>query len=563
MFKILSLIIALLVMPISRAGAENFYVTGEMASHIRYELKQQILTVEGVQQVNLSFVVPPEFSSPTYRQSINEFKLNFNPPPRERKTTTDQRGNQIVTATWTKVPPVIDVNLTFQSENRTGLGPIETSSPFPPVVLDQKIKEYLAATPQVQSDHPKIRELALRLTKDAKTQFDAVQRIISFVVDHLQYVTPPVRYDALYSLESGKGNCQNYSHLSAALLRPLGIPARIVNGITLNQPFDVAWKGGTLTFKMGQGRHSWIEVWFPDLGWAPFDPQNTQLFVSNRFIRVEVGLDNNETKNDGLMRWSQTAQTKESPSLRETINADFSRDKANLKGERQAYGPKNLLLTPEVRAPFLRVASVVPPPPPVTVIDKDKLVFDLPFLFGNLIFPEGVDFAFPHTTKTIGGTQFEMTKSFLVETAEYVTTKLTQYAQMVVLKKAVRLKDVGLALHKFGGEGWLWIDVYQDDEGKPGMPLATSEMLDAEKLPRSAGYKWVDFSFARDNPLLLPGAYWIALGFTGSPIINWFFTYGKPVGPVYGTRYKGVFEEDWSGALNYEFNYRLSGVTTR
>jgi hypothetical protein len=61
----------------------------------------------------------------------------------------------------------------------------------------------------------------------------------------------------------------------------------------------------------------------------------------------------------------------------------------------------------------------------------------------------------------------------------------------------------------------------------------------------------------------MPGNYWIALGFSGSPIVNWFYTYGKPVGPAHGTRYKNIFTEDWSGALNYEFNYRLTGLTTK
>ena len=82
--------------------------------------------------------------------------------------------------------------------------------------------DYLKATDQVQSNNPEIRRLALQLTKDVKTQFDAVQRIISWVVDNIRYVSPPVRYDAVYSLESGKGNCQNFSHLSAALLRSVG-----------------------------------------------------------------------------------------------------------------------------------------------------------------------------------------------------------------------------------------------------------------------------------------------------------------------------------------------------
>ncbi|MDO9585574.1 MAG: hypothetical protein Q7I93_03710, partial [Syntrophales bacterium] len=153
--------------------------------------------------------------------------------------------------------------------------------------------------------------------------------------------------------------------------------------------------------------------------------------------------------------------------------------------------------------------------------------------------------------------------NFLVETAEYVTTKLTQYAQVVVLKKPLSLKKVGMALHNFGGEGWLWADIFQDNDGKPGMPIATSEITNLEQLSLKPGYRWADFDFSRENLILMPGNYWIALGFSGSPIVNWFYTYGKPVGPAYGTRYKGVFTDDWSGALNYEFNYRISGLTTK
>ena len=91
----------------------------------------------------------------------------------------------------------------------------------------------------------------------------------------------------------------------------------------------------------------------------------------------------------------------------------------------------------------------------------------------------------------------------------------------------------------------------------------------AEAFDGVAGAEFVqfiqlaDFDFGRDNPVLMPGSYWIALGFTGSPIINWFYTYGKPVGPVDGTRYKSVFQQNWSGALNYEFNYRVSGLTVK
>lgn len=543
--------------------AENYMVKGEMGATIRYELQEQVTSGSGMNKMVLSFVKPQTFQSPTYSQEIKNFKLAFSPEPQERNTRNDSRGNEIVTATWINPPQVITVRLSCDALSETKLPTLTTRDPFPLAGIDPAMKDYLKPTEQAQADHPRIRELASQLTAGVTTEFDAVQRVISWVVDHVRYVTPPVQYDAMYSLESGKGNCQNYSHLSAALLRAVGIPVRIVNGVTLNQPFNIVMDKGVLTIKMGQGRHSWIEVWFPQLGWVPFDPQNTMLFVSNRFVRVEVGVDNNETKNDGLFRWAQL-QGAQQPKLQESISASFDSDKIDVKGNKQNYGPKNLLLSPLVKAEFKQIEVVPPPPPPViTEKVKKKLRYNVPFTYGNLEYPEDIDFAFPRTTKDAGKNQFEMSRNFLVETAEYVTTNLTQYAQIVVLQKPVKLKKIGLALHKFGGDGLLWVDLFEDNKGKPGKPMGASDFINLDQLSLKPGYRWADFNFSKENLILMPGTYWIALGFTGSPIVNWFYTYGKPVGPVDGTRYKGVFQDDWSGALNYEFNYRVVGLTTK
>ncbi|MDO9559897.1 MAG: transglutaminase domain-containing protein [Syntrophales bacterium] len=565
MKKIVAAVIGLaLLWPVS-GHTENYTLKGQMGSVIRYELHEQITAGDGIKKLVLSFVVPQTYESPTYKQEIRDFDLKFTPEPQEKKAHTDGRGNQIIVATWTAPPAVIDVRLACSALNETRLKKLETNAPFPLEKVDPAMADYLKATEQVQVNDPRIRELAARLTQGVKTEFDAVQRIISWVVDHVHYVTPPKQYDALYAFESGKGNCQNYSHLGAALLRAVGIPVRIVNGVTLNRPFDIALKDGVLTFKMGQGRHSWIEVWFPDLDWVPFDPQNTVLFVSNRFVRVEVGMDNNETKNDGLLRWLQAPTAESRPTLQEVINANFQKDQVEISGVRQAYGPKKLLLSPEVLAEFKQIAIKPPPPPPPVITEKEKkeLFYDAPFVFGNLEYPEDIDFAFPRTTTAAGKDQFEMSKSFLVETAEYVTTKMIQYAQVVVLNKPVKLQKIGLALHNFGGDGQLWVELLNDQNGKPGNPVGVSDLVDLERLSLRPGYRWEDFNFGRESLTLMPGRYWIALGFTGSPIVNWFYTYGKPVGPIDGTRYKGVFEQDWSGALSYEFNYRMTGLTTR
>ncbi len=561
MKRVLFALMLLLFVWTAPSFAENYTVQGEMGSEIRFEIQRNITVVDGITRLTLGFVVPPAFQSPTYNQSVQGFELRLTPRPQEQKKSVDERGNEVITAVWNNPPRAVDVRLAFSASNATHLQTIDTVASFPLADPPAEVRYYLKATEQVQANDPRIQRLARELTQGVTKEFDAVQRVLTWVVDHVRYVTPPAQYDALYSFESGKGNCQNYSHLSAALMRAVGIPVRIVNGVTLSRPFDVSRPGGVMTFKMGQGRHSWVEVWFPDLGWVPLDPQQTAMFVPNRFIRIEVGADNNETFNDGLMKWVQTRGDAE-PRDQEFINADFSSDKVQVKGKQESYGPKNLLLCTNMKTPFKKTEIVpIPPPPTLTDDEKARLIYDQAFLFGNLEFPQNIDFAFPPAKP--GRKKGIRTKSFLVETAEYVTTKMTQYAQVFILTKPVKLKKIGLALHNFGGDGQLWVDLFRDHDGRPGEMIATSGMRDLQEIPIKPGYRWEDFAFTDENVVLMPGAYWIGLGFTGSPIINWFYTYGKPVGPVEGTRYKGVYEGDWSGALSYEFNYRVMGTTVK
>ena len=233
--------------------AGNVTVSGDMGSAIRYELQEQVTAGDGMKKLVLSFVVPQTYESPTYRQKISNFNLTFRPSPQDRKESLDERGNRVVVATWDDPPANVDVRLSCDAANTTNLKVLETRTPFPLTDVDPKVKVFLRPTDQVQVNHPRIRELSDRLTSGVKTEFDAVQRVISWVVDNVRYVTPPAQYDAVYSLESGKGNCQNYSHLSAALLRSVGIPVRIVNGVTLDRSYDVKWQKGVMTFKMGKG----------------------------------------------------------------------------------------------------------------------------------------------------------------------------------------------------------------------------------------------------------------------------------------------------------------------
>lgn len=561
MKKILAVFLGILVaVP---CFAENYLLNGGQESQINYRMVQKVEPSSGIRKLVLSYVVPETFNSPTFNQKITNLDFDFSPSPSNRKDITDKRGNKVIELTWKAPSMPVTTTISLTAMNSVKLQTLQTRAPFPPSGMPSEVEVYLQTTEQVASDNGQIRAKARELTTSAKTEFDAVQKILTWVVDHMHYVLTPQSYDATYSFRSGKGNCQNYSHLAAALMRAVGIPARIVNGITLKQPYDIKMGSTILTLKMAQGRHSWIEVYFPDLDWVPFDPQQTELFVSNRFIRLEVGLDNNETSQDGLIRWTQTKGTSGRPRFEESIDAGFVTDRVNLSAQKMNYGPRGLLLCPRVEAIFSKVAATPPPPPPKKVPEKElkRLRYSKQYLFGNLEFPENVDFLSTRGPAQPGaeGTM-EMRKNFLVETAEYVTTQGQQYAQTFILTKPMQLKKVGLVLHKFGGDGQLWLELLKDDGGKPGEYIATSAMMGLNRMKFTPGYSWFDFDFGSDSVILSPGRYWVALGFTGSPIINWFFTYGKPVGPQDGTRYKTMFDETWSRSLAYEFNYRVMGL---
>ncbi|MEN6331239.1 MAG: hypothetical protein ABFD57_04560, partial [Smithella sp.] len=176
------LVLAVLVAP---CFAENFVVKGDMNSAIHYELQQQITAGDAMRTLSLSFVVPQSFESPTYSQQITNLKITFSPEADERKTSIDARGNSRVLSTWTNVPDKVDAVISFDATNRTGLKLVETNAPFPPVDIPSGMDDYLKATAQAQSDNPEIRKLSLQLTKDVKTQFDAVQRIVSWIVDNV------------------------------------------------------------------------------------------------------------------------------------------------------------------------------------------------------------------------------------------------------------------------------------------------------------------------------------------------------------------------------------------
>ena len=147
-------------------------------------------------------------------------------------------------------------------------------------------------------------------------------------------------------------------------------------------------------------------------------------------------------------------------------------------------------------------------------------------------------------------------RSYDRETAEYVTSKYL-FAQAFTLDAPLALKDAGLAMRKFGGDGTVYIDLVRDEGGKPSLDGVRSMPVSLEKITRKPGYYWVDFILP-DKTTLAPGKYWLILRHSGEAIMNWFYTPGKRVGGPDDSRSTAQGWQ-WEDVLAGEFVYRVRG----
>lgn len=137
--------------------------------------------------------------------------------------------------------------------------------------LPEEIRRFL----QLPEELPdRVAELAQRITADAPTTYDKVKAIEAWLSENYRYnidsPIPPPGHDAVdhFLFETDVGFCEQFASATAVMLRTLGIPARVVAGFT---PGDRNAFTGYYEVK-GSDAHSWVEVWFPRLGWYEFDP---------------------------------------------------------------------------------------------------------------------------------------------------------------------------------------------------------------------------------------------------------------------------------------------------
>ena len=142
--------------------------------------------------------------------------------------------------------------------------------------------EYLSPTVRVPFDD-RLAAVARDLSA-GKSPADAAIAAVGWVGDQLRYVagTTGVHTSAVEAWEGREGVCQDFAHLTLAVLRPMGIPARYCSGYV--HPRGDAAVGDTVT---GES-HAWVEYWAGD--WVPVDPTAGKS-IGERHVLVARGRD--------------------------------------------------------------------------------------------------------------------------------------------------------------------------------------------------------------------------------------------------------------------------------
>jgi transglutaminase-like putative cysteine protease len=231
-------------------------------------------------------------------QSYNEARLTPRSDRRQnlvvsRIETTPATRSYRYTDYWGTAVTAFDLHAPHTELKIVSSAVVETGEASPPVngaswaelrsstVVD-RFAEFLEWTGYV----PRNRELAgiARTFRTGRKPVEAVLAASEWVHDKLTYQrgTTGVHSSAVDAWAAREGVCQDYAHLTLALLRAIGIPSRYVSGYLHTKPN--ARIGETVR---GES-HAWIEAWTG--GWWGFDPTN-DIEIGPRHIWVAMARD--------------------------------------------------------------------------------------------------------------------------------------------------------------------------------------------------------------------------------------------------------------------------------
>ncbi len=152
--------------------------------------------------------------------------------------------------------------------------------PIPSPQLSFEMKSFLSPQKNIPVNEEAVAAQARRLVQNARSVHEAVSAILNWIVDHYSYdAGPNTPQDGRSVFYNKRGSCVGYTNVAIAMLRTVGIPARYAHGyLPPGYDWGISKKYWGVQIS-GGGYHAWVEVYYPDIGWAFTDLLHSKNFV--------------------------------------------------------------------------------------------------------------------------------------------------------------------------------------------------------------------------------------------------------------------------------------------
>ena len=271
-----------------------------------------VLAVPNITRTSLSTVALYETVFPAASQDLSSIPADSDPP------ATDETQELIYVKSKERITPDFPYEVTSALTAVT-IWDLERASDHVPDSVKDK---YLQLPDQVD---PNVVEQALAWTAGVTNRYGQAKALESALRripydDHIEAPPPGTDPVAYFLFDVQRGYCDYYATAMVVMLRTLGVPARLAAGYA-----EGAYDREADRFLITEAdAHSWVEVYFGELGWIEFEPT-----AGESVLLRDPGGPPVESPSDPSGPTSQLPDNPQDSLLSEDIPEDFLQDSAN------------------------------------------------------------------------------------------------------------------------------------------------------------------------------------------------------------------------------------------
>lgn len=195
-------------------------------------------------------------------------------------------------------------------------------------------EEFLSRYTQLPEELPKrVRELAQEITQDKPDWFEKARELeryfrrAEYTYSQTDVAVPDENEDYVdqFLFDTKQGYCDNFSSSMVVMARSIGLPARWVKGYTEGE-FKQSLGSGLRLFEItNNNAHSWVEIYFPEMGWVPFEP--TQGFNHNVQFNFDAAGQNTSQPEAEEPKETETPVKPDKPEVTSSKESAFTLEK--------------------------------------------------------------------------------------------------------------------------------------------------------------------------------------------------------------------------------------------